>query len=69
MAPLYHRALAAGLVPPVLGRNLGVVRNGTYIDGATVIAFDTGPASALLDDFMRVLVASRWLKDSGAHAP
>ena len=32
--------------------NLGGVGNVTYIDGDTVIAFDTGPASALIDDFV-----------------
>jgi anhydro-N-acetylmuramic acid kinase len=50
--PLYHRALAATLAQPLMVLNLGGVGNVTYIDGDTVIAFDTGPASALLDDFM-----------------
>ncbi|MGL5136653.1 MAG: anhydro-N-acetylmuramic acid kinase, partial [Beijerinckiaceae bacterium] len=52
LAPLYHRALASGLAGPVMILNLGGVANVTYIDGDTVIAFDCGPASALLDDFM-----------------
>jgi anhydro-N-acetylmuramic acid kinase len=51
-APLYHRALAASLEQPVMVLNLGGVGNVTYIAGDTVIAFDTGPASALLDDFV-----------------
>jgi anhydro-N-acetylmuramic acid kinase len=51
-APLYHRALAAGLAQPVMLLNLGGVGNVTWISGEQVIAFDTGPASALLDDFM-----------------
>lgn len=51
-APLYHRALAQGLEQPVMVLNLGGVGNVTYIDGETVVAFDTGPASAILDDFM-----------------
>ncbi len=51
-APLYHRALAASLEQPLMVLNLGGVGNVTYLDGDTVIAFDTGPASALLDDFM-----------------
>jgi anhydro-N-acetylmuramic acid kinase len=50
--PLYHRALASDLPQPVMILNLGGVGNVTYIDGETVIAFDTGPASALLDDFV-----------------
>jgi anhydro-N-acetylmuramic acid kinase len=51
-APLYHRALASTLEGPLVVLNLGGVGNVTFIDGDTVIAFDTGPASALLDDFM-----------------
>ncbi len=51
-APLWHRALAQGLEQPVMVLNLGGVSNVTYIDGDTVIAFDTGPASAILDDFV-----------------
>jgi anhydro-N-acetylmuramic acid kinase len=53
LAPLYHRALAHGLKTPLMVLNLGGVGNVTYLDGGTVIAFDTGPASALLDDFVR----------------
>ncbi len=52
-APLYHRALAAGLEQPVMVLNLGGVANVTWIDGDAVVAFDTGPASAILDDFVR----------------
>jgi anhydro-N-acetylmuramic acid kinase len=50
--PLYHRALASHLDQPIMILNLGGVGNVTYIEGDTVIAFDTGPASALLDDFV-----------------
>ena len=55
LAPLYHRALAVagGLALPVMVLNLGGVGNVTYIDRDSVIAFDTGPASALIDDFVR----------------
>lgn len=51
-APLYHKALATELPQPLMVLNLGGVANVTYIDGDTVIAFDTGPASALIDDWM-----------------
>lgn len=51
-APLYHKALASGLPQPLMVLNLGGVGNVTYIDGETVVAFDTGPASALIDDFV-----------------
>ena len=52
LAPLYHKALAASLDQPLMVLNLGGVANVTYLDGETVVAFDTGPASALLDDFL-----------------
>ena len=51
-APLFHRAMVAALPQPVMVLNLGGVGNVTYVDGKTCIAFDTGPASALLDDFV-----------------
>jgi len=53
LVPLYHRALATGLARPLAVLNLGGVANVTWLDGDAVIAFDTGPASALLDDFVR----------------
>lgn len=57
LVPLYHLALAkhAGLAPPLLVLNLGGVGNVTYIgsDSETeLIAFDTGPGNALIDDWM-----------------
>ncbi len=52
-APLYHAALAKPLEPPVCVLNMGGVGNLTWIspDGG-IIAFDTGPANALLDDWV-----------------
>ncbi len=62
LAPFYHFALArrAGLAGPVAFLNLGGVANVTWIDPAAqapeapgaLVAFDTGPANALIDDFM-----------------
>ncbi len=51
-APLYHQALAKNMIGPVAVLNLGGVGNVTYIDGDDILAFDTGPASAMLDDFV-----------------
>ncbi len=51
-APLYHRALAQSLETPLVVLNMGGVANVTYINGEDILAFDTGPASALLDDWM-----------------
>ncbi|USG59967.1 anhydro-N-acetylmuramic acid kinase [Sneathiella marina] len=51
-APLYHQALSRGLDGPLAVLNLGGVGNVTYIEGDTVLAFDTGPANALVDDWV-----------------
>jgi anhydro-N-acetylmuramic acid kinase len=53
--PVYHRALAQSLQRegPIIVVNIGGVSNITYIDGNhTLIACDTGPGNALLDDHM-----------------
>jgi anhydro-N-acetylmuramic acid kinase len=55
LVPVYHRALAQSLDRdgPIVLVNIGGVSNITYIDGDDVlIACDTGPGNALLDDFM-----------------
>lgn len=53
LVPLYHAGLASGLAKPLAILNLGGVANITYLDGDTILACDTGPASALIDDRMR----------------
>lgn len=55
LMPLYHAALAAGsaLAKPLAVVNIGGVGNVTYIDGDFVLAFDTGPGNAPIDDWMR----------------
>jgi anhydro-N-acetylmuramic acid kinase len=55
LAPAYHRALAAAIAArPLVVLNLGGVANVTWIGGdGTLIAFDTGPASAMLDDWVK----------------
>ena len=55
LVPVYHRALTQALDRdgPVVVVNIGGVSNITYIDGDDgLIACDTGPGNALLDDFM-----------------
>jgi anhydro-N-acetylmuramic acid kinase len=56
LAPVYHRALAARLPDrPVAVVNIGGVGNVTWIgrDGH-LLAFDTGPGNALIDDWMLI---------------
>ncbi len=52
LAPIYHAALARALAKPLAVLNLGGVANLTWIgaDGA-LLACDTGPGNALLDDW------------------
>ncbi len=69
--PVYHRALAQSLERegPMVVLNIGGVSNITYIDGAdTLIACDTGPGNALLDDFMRRGVTGQAFDNEGRLA-
>lgn len=53
LLPLYHAALAADLPKPLAVLNIGGVANVTWIGpgGITdILAFDTGPGNALMDD-------------------
>ena len=54
LAPVYHRALAAQLPSmPAAFLNIGGVANVTWIgEAGRIVAFDTGPGNALLDDWM-----------------
>jgi len=70
LVPVYHRALArqAGLKLPVAVVNIGGVANVTWIgaDGE-MVAFDTGPGNAMLDDWMQARTGQR-IDEGGACA-
>jgi anhydro-N-acetylmuramic acid kinase len=68
--PVYHRALAESLdrEGPIVVVNIGGVSNITYIDGDTLIACDTGPGNALLDDHMFRLMNQRFDKEGSTAA-
>jgi anhydro-N-acetylmuramic acid kinase len=55
LAPLFHAALATGLPRPLAVLNVGGVANVTWIGESGVdgelIAFDTGPGNAMLNDW------------------
>lgn len=73
LLPLYHRALAAAQEKPLVILNLGGVGNVTWLGQAKkngendILAFDTGPANAMIDDFVR-LRTGRNFDEGGALA-
>jgi anhydro-N-acetylmuramic acid kinase len=57
MVPVFHRAMLRLLkrAEPIGVLNLGGVANVTFIDGnGELVACDTGPGNALIDDFVRL---------------
>lgn len=71
LVPVYHAALAAAMPKPLAVLNIGGVANVTWIGvdtgearlgetGANLLAFDTGPGNALIDDWA--------LRHTGNHA-
>ena len=51
-ASAYHGALGRDLEKPAAVQNLGGVGNVTWITADAMLAFDTGPANALIDDWV-----------------
>ncbi|MBI1205734.1 MAG: anhydro-N-acetylmuramic acid kinase [Azospirillum sp.] len=59
--PLYHQALASRLARPLAVLNLGGVGNLTWLgSGGAVLAGDTGPGNALIDDWVLAHTGQRY---------
>src|SRR6185312_15597397 len=67
-APVYHRALARNADRPAVFVNIGGVSNITYVDGDAMLAFDTGPGNALIDDWMEAHTGKPFDADGAAAA-
>ena len=77
LTPVFHGALVRrlGRPGPIAVLNIGGVANATYCDGDVLVACDTGPGNALIDDFMQArtgrpcdeggVMASRGAVDQG----
>ena len=65
LVPAYHRAVTAKLPSrPIAIVNIGGVSNVTWVGrNGDLIAFDTGPGNALLDDWMMRRTGSRFDHD------
>ena len=76
LAPLYHLARAAELARPLAVLNIGGVANVTWIgagdltdrgeeclEGSQLLAFDTGPGNALLDDWVLATTGQSYDQD------
>lgn len=69
LLPVYHAALVGRLEKPVAVLNLGGVANVTFVgaDGS-LIAFDTGPANGLVDDWVEEASGARFDADGALAA-
>ncbi len=69
LLPVYHRALLRTEPRPAVVLNLGGVGNLTWVgEDDTLVAFDTGPANSLIDDWMLAETGKRFDADGSLAA-
>lgn len=60
LVPVFHEALLNNKEKPAAIINIGGVANVTIVTGDNLIAFDTGPGNALIDDWMKSRTSKRF---------
>src|SRR5260221_3423477 len=69
LVPVYHAALARELAKPLAVVNIGGVANVTWIGGDdALLAFDTGPGNAPIDDWCARRAGQRFAKEGALAA-
>lgn len=72
LVPLFHAAMARDLPKPVAILNIGGIANVTWIDEETnnpwLLAFDTGPGNALINDMVHRTTGAHYDKDGALAA-
>ncbi|MBJ6121245.1 anhydro-N-acetylmuramic acid kinase [Sphingomonas mollis] len=69
LLPIYHAALVGALEKPVAVLNLGGVGNVTFVgEDGELVAFDTGPANGLIDDWIGEYSGARYDADGALAA-
>lgn len=69
LVPIYHQARLGPVSQPVVLVNIGGVSNITYMDEAgTLLAFDTGPGNAPLDDWAQYHLGEPFDRDGALAA-
>jgi len=63
LTPIYHKALAKKFSDTTVIVNIGGVANVSFINDKALLAFDTGPGNAPIDDLMRKKVGVAYDKD------
>jgi anhydro-N-acetylmuramic acid kinase len=67
LLPICHRAFASDIEKPIAILNLGGVGNITWLgqeqECANILAFDTGPANALIDDLVKARIGKAYDSD------
>ena len=65
LTPVYHRALVQNFEEPTVIVNIGGVANVSFISDTCLLAFDTGPGNALIDDLIKQKLGKSF--DSGGE--